>query len=187
MDPLSGDRLRPVDSDGDPDRSFERTCEFGKDGARDSGLMSDDSNWEVEPDQLQSFCILQGGIAITINMLINNNIREDGKNDRWNAVCPTCPRGCAGRRSHDRKNSRRFSCLEINRVSAWTSDQFCAQIVAGPIPGERLQLDGGTRPEPSWSLLLNLPLVRKSGRRWRCRNLPVDTELTDMGGVTMPS
>jgi hypothetical protein len=24
-------------------------------------------------------------IAITIGMLINNNIREDGKTDRWNA------------------------------------------------------------------------------------------------------
>ena len=55
--------------------------------------MSDDNNWEVEPDPVAVVCILQGGIAITINMLINNNTREDGKNDRWNTVCLTCARG----------------------------------------------------------------------------------------------
>ena len=52
--------------------------------------------------------------------------------------------------------------LETNRVRTSTSGQFCARIVAGPLQGERLQLDGGIRPGPSWSLLLKLPLVPKS-------------------------
>jgi hypothetical protein len=103
--------------------------------------MSDDSNWEVEPDQLQSFCILQGGIAITINMLINNTFVRMARTTGGTPSVSRAPEVC-GKRSHDRKNSRRFSCLEINRVGTWTSDQFCAQIVAGPIQGERLQLDG---------------------------------------------
>ena len=34
---------------------------------------------------------------------------------------------------------------------------FGATVDLGPTQGERLQLDGGTRPGPSWSLLLNLP------------------------------
>jgi hypothetical protein len=31
-------------------------------------------------------------------------------------------------------------------------------LLQGHYRGRRLQLDGGTRPGPSWSLLLNLPL-----------------------------
>jgi hypothetical protein len=34
---------------------------------------------------MQVVCMLLAVIAITIGMLINNNIREDGKTDRWNA------------------------------------------------------------------------------------------------------
>jgi len=46
----------------------------------------------------------------------------------------------------DRPNAKiygSFHKAEINRVKIWTSERFCAQIVAGPIQGVRLQLVGG--------------------------------------------
>jgi hypothetical protein len=56
--------------------------------------------------------------------------------------------------------------------------------IVGPARG-RLQLVGGVSPGSSWSLLLNLPLVRNPSARWRWRNPLVDTELTDIGGIAM--
>jgi hypothetical protein len=59
------------------------------------GLMSDDESdddrWEVRPDPVAVVCMLLAVIAIAIGMLINNNIREDGKTDRWNACLSHSP------------------------------------------------------------------------------------------------
>ena len=47
----------------------------------------------------------------------------------------------------DRKISRRSEKLETNRVSSWTFQRFSALLDHRAITGERLQLDGGTRPD----------------------------------------
>ena len=58
----------------------------------------------------------------------------------------------------DRRIYRISRAGEMNCVKGWTFQRFSAYMDQGPIQGERLQLDGGTRPGPSWSFLLNLPL-----------------------------
>ena len=49
---------------------------------------SDSGKWtEIGPDPVAVVCMLIAVIAITIGILVNNNIREDAETDRWTA-CP---------------------------------------------------------------------------------------------------
>ena len=54
---------------------------------------------------------------------------------------------------------------EINRAGTWTFQRFSASIDVGLMQGKGLQLDGGSRPGPSWSLLLNLGAESRYDRR----------------------
>jgi hypothetical protein len=47
---------------------------------------SDSGKWtEIGPDPVAVVCMLIAVIAITIGILVNNNIREDAETDRWTA------------------------------------------------------------------------------------------------------
>jgi hypothetical protein len=47
---------------------------------------SDSGKWtEIGPDPMAVVCMLIAVIAITIGILVNNNIREDAETDRWTA------------------------------------------------------------------------------------------------------
>jgi hypothetical protein len=82
-----------------------------------------------------------------------------------------------------RANQTETARFRVNRVSTWTFQRFSAGMDLGVVTGEGLQLVGGSRPGSSWSLLLNLPLVRNPSARWRWRNPLVDTQQTDIGGI----